>query len=58
MVDSLDSTDGVEIWNWLYKPSNSSYQMDVLSSPEQDKQVTVNKFDQHYVILCFDHILI
>ena len=39
MVDSLDGTEGVEIWNWLYKPSNSIYQMDVLSSPEKDYQV-------------------
>ncbi|XP_047735826.1 carboxypeptidase B [Hyalella azteca] len=39
IVDSLDGADGVEIWNWLYKPDNFTYEMDVLSAPERDKQV-------------------
>ncbi|KAF2363215.1 Carboxypeptidase activation peptide [Trinorchestia longiramus] len=39
IVDSLDGKEGVEVWNWLYRPANSSYQLDVLSAPYKERQV-------------------
>lgn len=39
VVDSLDSSDGVDVWSWRYNDQRLEYELDVLTPPDAEQQV-------------------
>ncbi|XP_042870285.1 carboxypeptidase B-like [Penaeus japonicus] len=39
VVDSLDSSDGVDVWSWRYNDQRLEYELDVLTPPDVEQQV-------------------
>lgn len=40
VVDSLDSSDGVDVWSWRYNDQRLEYELDVLTPPDAEQQVS------------------
>lgn len=40
VVDSLDSSDGVDVWSWRYNDQRLEYELDVLTPPDVEQQVS------------------